>query len=74
MGAELAFLWILTGVTAFRDGAEADVIGRIGCQIAGYGLVFYALLRVYGPETRIRDFLALRHTHPAFYPLAVVVG
>ena len=74
MGAQLAFLWIFTAMVMLKEGSESDLIGRIGCQVVGYGLAFYAILRVYGPETRIRDFLALRPTHLAFYPLALVVG
>src|SRR5262249_9772217 len=50
------------------------VVSSFGSQLVAYLLVIFFILRVHAPEASIRDFLGLRPTHPAFYPLGVVVG
>jgi len=46
----------------------------IGCQTAAYLLTLFAILRVHGPDSTIREFVGLRATHAAFYPLAAIAG
>jgi membrane protease YdiL (CAAX protease family) len=68
IGAVLIFLLI---IPTLREG---DVVGRILCHSATFALIFYLALRVHGPESRIRDFIAMRSTNVLFYPLAIVLG
>jgi len=68
------FLWLgLMGALA-HDQFGRDIFGQAVCQIAAYSLGLFGLLRVYAPETSIRQFLALRRTHLGFYPLALLLG
>ena len=73
-GAQLMFMWVLTFMMMLRESAGYDLVGRIFCQVAGYTLVLYLLLRAHGPDTRISEFVALRRSNPWFYPLALVMG
>jgi CAAX protease family protein len=73
-GAQIAFISVASLMVALRESAENDLVGRALCQVVGYSLALYLVLRVHGPESRIRDFLALRPTKLAFYPLAIVLG
>jgi membrane protease YdiL (CAAX protease family) len=73
-GAQLAFLWVLNLMVMLRESAGYDLVGRIVCQVVGYGLTFYLLLRFYAPESRIRDLAAIRSSNPWFYPLGLGLG
>jgi CAAX protease family protein len=74
LGAQIAFLWVLYFAASMREGAGYNLFGRIICQMVGFLLTLYAMLRVYAPEVRIRDFVAWRGTHLGFYPLGIVLG
>jgi membrane protease YdiL (CAAX protease family) len=73
-GAQIGFLCVLWIMMSLNESAGYDLVGRALCQVVGYSLALYLVLRVHGPESRIRDFLALRPSHFAFYPLAIVLG
>ncbi len=72
--ATFTFIWILSVIAALREGAEEDAIGLFGCQLVAYLGVLFVILRMYAPEVGIRQFVGLRPTHAAFYPLAVFAG
>ena len=57
-----------------RPGMPYDMVGVVGCQAAAYLGVLFLVLRVHAPAASIRDFLGLRRTHAAFYPLALLLG
>lgn len=73
-GITFLFLWLLALILKLRPAAESDLITGFGCQLVAYLLGLFAILRVHAPHAEIRDFVGLRATHPAFYPLAVVIG
>jgi len=73
-GITLLFLWLLTLMAALRSSAELDLVTTFGCQAAAYMLGLSGILRLYAPHASIRDFLGIRRTHLAFYPLAVLLG
>ncbi|MBW2456047.1 MAG: CPBP family intramembrane metalloprotease [Deltaproteobacteria bacterium] len=73
-GIELGFWWGLLLVGSLREAADRDLISRLCCQVFVYTLGLFLLLRVHGPHSPIRDFVAARKTHLAFYPLALGLG
>ncbi|MBM4356792.1 MAG: CPBP family intramembrane metalloprotease [Deltaproteobacteria bacterium] len=73
-GATFAFLFLGSLVIALRESAARDQTVLIGCQAAAYLLALFGILRMHGPEAPIRAFVALRRTHAALYPLALVAG
>jgi hypothetical protein len=74
IGATLLFLWLLTLIVSIRPDAQFDLISAFGCQAAAYLLGLFGILRVHAPRASIREFLGVRATHPAFYPIAVLLG
>lgn len=73
-GIVLAF-WMMMVVIAPRDeGAASDLVGNSACQAIAYLLGLFLILQAHAPEASIRDFLAIRRTNLAFYPLAIYVG
>ena len=68
------FLLLLKLVETLRAGASSDLVSAAVCQVIAYLLGVFFLLRLHAPEASIREFLGLRATHPAFYPLAVLLG
>lgn len=75
-GTVLAFwvLIILVQPTQPDPGAPSDIIGNSACQAVAYLLGLFLILRAHAPDTGIRDFLGIRTSHLAFYPLAVLLG
>lgn len=73
-GAQLAYLWVIFLMGSLRGEPSYDPIGGVMAQVVGYLFTLYLMLRVYAPELDIRDFVAMRRTHVAFYPLALVLG
>ena len=73
-GIELGFWWALMLVGSLREAADRDLISRLCCQLFVYTLGLFVLLRVHAPHASIRDFLAFRRTHGAFYPLSLGLG
>ncbi|WP_437715564.1 CPBP family intramembrane glutamic endopeptidase [Sorangium sp. So ce448] len=64
----------LDGAGSFRAAPKLDVIGSFACQAAAYLLGLFGVLQVHAPRASIRQFLGLRGTHVAFYPLAIALG
>ncbi|WP_437734966.1 CPBP family intramembrane glutamic endopeptidase [Sorangium sp. So ce1335] len=73
-GVTLLFLWLLGLVASFRPEPELDVVSSFACQAAAYLLGLFGVLQLHAPRASIREFLGLRRTHAAFYPLAVALG
>jgi membrane protease YdiL (CAAX protease family) len=61
---------LLGARTATRD----DLAKLFACQLGAYLFGIFLILRVHAPQAKIRDFLALRPTHFALYPLALLLG
>jgi membrane protease YdiL (CAAX protease family) len=72
--ATFAFLFVGSLIVSAREDAARDQTVLIGCQTAAYLLTLFAILRVHGPESTIREFVGLRGTHAALYPLAAIAG
>lgn len=73
-GTTLGFLWLFALTVASREAAANDVVSRFGCQLVAYLAALFGILRVYAPNVGIRRFLAVRGTHVAFHPVALVLG
>ncbi len=73
-GAQIVFLWGVSLAAALKGGESYDLIGLTICQVAAYLFVLYLVLRVHAPNTPIRDLLAIRHTNPWFYVLALLIS
>lgn len=73
-GVTLLFLSLVSLAVSLRESAWRDVFGQLVCQVAAYSAGLFAILRFYGPEASIRQFLAVRRTHPGFYPVALLLG
>jgi membrane protease YdiL (CAAX protease family) len=79
-----AFGWAIASVLApqlavglarsIQGGVEPDVFSETLCQLFGYSIVIFALLRLYAPNARMRDALGLRTTSPLVVVLAVLTG
>ncbi|WP_437590825.1 CPBP family intramembrane glutamic endopeptidase [Sorangium sp. So ce1000] len=87
VGVTALFLFLLGLITSFRmapapDGAggsfraepRLDIIGSFACQAVAYLLGLFGVLQMHAPRASIREFLGVRRTHAAFYPLAVALG
>jgi hypothetical protein len=74
IGHTLAAVWIMQLTGWLRDAARQDVVNSIACQAVAVLACLFLILRVHSPDGRIRDVLALRGTHPGFYPLAISIG
>ncbi|HHH31496.1 MAG TPA: hypothetical protein ENK57_24550, partial [Polyangiaceae bacterium] len=68
-GAQLAYLWVVVLMGSLRGEPSYDPIGGVMAQVVGYLFTLYLMLRVYAPELAIREFVALRKTNVAYYPL-----
>lgn len=73
-GVTFAFILLRSITLAARPGSTYDLVTQLACQAIAYLLGFFLILRFHAPEASIRDVLALRPTHVAFYPLAVLIG
>jgi len=74
----VAAAWVL-GMTLFMSlfatlAAAHDIVSGFACQAAAYLLCVFLIVRVHAPNASLRAFLALRRTHLAFYPIAVLLG
>jgi hypothetical protein len=79
-----AFGWAIASVLApqlavalarsIQAGAEPDVVSETLCQLFGYSIVIFLLLRLYAPTARVRDALGVRSTSPVVILLAMVAG
>jgi uncharacterized protein len=68
VGTTLILFAIASLVTA------VDIVSSVACQAAAYLLGLFLILRVHAPDVSVRAFLAIRRTHVAFYPIAVLLG
>lgn len=68
------FLWVFSMAVAIRPGAKDDELVAGAAQVIGYSLGLFVILRWYAPEASIREFLAMRPTAKALYPLALALG
>jgi membrane protease YdiL (CAAX protease family) len=68
------FLALAGVMYALRGETRGDLVTGFSCQVISYTLGLFLILRVYAPERSIRDFIALRPTAWAFYPLAILLG
>jgi len=57
-----------------RPGAQADLVTFTGCYVVTYLLILFAMLRVYEPETSIREVVGLRSVSPVAPVLAAIAG
>jgi uncharacterized protein len=73
-GVTCLFLWLLSVLLHLRPGAQFDLVSTFGCQVIAYLLGLFGVLQVHAPRASIRDFLGVRRTYPAFYPLAIALG
>jgi membrane protease YdiL (CAAX protease family) len=73
-GTHLGFLWLVFLAIALRETASRDVITQVMCQALAYVMALFLVLRVHAPEASIREFVALRPTHAALYPLGALLG
>jgi len=73
-GIHTAFLWLLMLMVTIKASASRDLVSQLLCQLAAYGLGIFLLLRTYGPESAVHDFLAVRRTAAALLPLGAVLG
>lgn len=73
-GVTFAFI-VLRGITlAVRPASTYDLVAQLSCQAIAYLLGLFLILRVHAPQASIRATIGLRPTHPAFYPLALLLG
>jgi uncharacterized protein len=70
------FLHVLFTVTAmsFRGEEKPSIFVEAFGQVFGYSLILFLMLRRYAPDSSVRDFLAVRATNVAAYPLAILLG
>ena len=68
------FLWVFSMAVAIRPSAKDDELVAGAAQVIGYSLGLFVILRWYAPEASIREFLAMRPTAKALYPLALALG
>ncbi len=74
VGATFGFLLLGSLLASLREDTGRDQTVLVVCQAAAYLLALFAILRVHGPDAPIREFIALRGTHAAFFPLALLAG
>jgi membrane protease YdiL (CAAX protease family) len=57
-----------------RPGMSADLVNITACQLLMYSVLVLAMVRVYEPEARLRDVVALRRTAVIPMLLAAIAG
>lgn len=72
--ATFLHMFVATVVVSIREGAARDLVSGFVAQAIAYGVTLFFVLRVHAPQASIRDFIALRASHWAFLPLALVLG
>jgi membrane protease YdiL (CAAX protease family) len=66
---------LLISITATaREGAERDFVNNFVCLTLAMLGGLFGILRVHAPNASIRDWVALRPTHPGFFALAIAMG
>ena len=74
VGTGLVIALLLQMAESMRPGADGDIVTFTGCCVVTYMLVVFGMLRVYEPETSIREALGLRATSPLAPILAAIAG
>lgn len=80
MSAGAALMWssgVILGfwlLASLMRSSEPDLIGAFACQAAAMLFGLFLILRAHAPMASIRRFLGVRPAHPAFYPLALLLG
>jgi membrane protease YdiL (CAAX protease family) len=74
IGITYLFVFIAVVLASLRRGSEADLVSGLACQAIAYLIGLFVILRVHAPDAGIRDFIGVRSTHWAFYPLSVLIG
>jgi len=73
-GVTFGWIFLNSATLSIRPGSTYDLVTRFGCQAIAYLFGLFLILRVHAPDASIRDVVGLRATHPAFYPLAILLG
>ncbi len=73
-GTTLLFHLLAALTVTLRPGAASDLVNGFACQLVAYLAGFLVILRVHAPQGSIREILGFRATHPAFYPLGLLLG
>ncbi|APR84361.1 Hypothetical protein A7982_09710 [Minicystis rosea] len=73
-GVTFTFIFLCSLALTLRPGSTDDLVSQVGCQAIAYLLGLFFILRVHAPDASIRDVIALRRTHFAFFPLAIALG
>ena len=74
IGARLTLDLVRELAEAIRPGAVADIVTYAGAFTVAHLAFIFLVLRVWAPESSLRDVLGLRRTHPALYVLAPILG
>ena len=57
-----------------RPGAEVDLVNLTACYMLAYSGLLFAMLRIYAPESRVREVLAMRRASPVAVVLSTLAG
>src|SRR6476660_6982223 len=57
-----------------RPGALQDLVSLTACHLLTYSIVGFVMLRLYEPDTELRQVLAVRPAPILAFPLAAVIG
>src|SRR5438552_3821490 len=74
IGANVALIVAVQLTEAARPGARTDLVNFTACYVLTYSLILFTMLRVYEPETRVREVLAVRPCSFFGAALSVVSG
>jgi membrane protease YdiL (CAAX protease family) len=74
IGAVLLRDAVLMATEAARPGALGDLINVTACELLAYSALVFAMLRVYAPDTRVREAIALRWVGPLAILGAAILG
>jgi uncharacterized protein len=74
IGAALVVDVALSVTELSRPGAALDLVNVTMCHVLAYSVMVFAMLRVYAPESSVRQVIALRGAPVLALVLAVVVG
>jgi membrane protease YdiL (CAAX protease family) len=74
IGARLVLDLLRELAEAARPGAVGDIVTYGGAFAVAHLVFVFLVLRVYAPESSLREVLGLRRTSPALYVLAPLAG
>jgi membrane protease YdiL (CAAX protease family) len=74
LGTTVAFVLLISVNALLAPPKSAHLLSSFACQVLAMlpGLVL--IPRLHASRARLQDVFALRSTHPAFYPLAAMLG